>query len=239
MTSKKIAGIVPYFNDSANREYNKKEFLSHMNNEVCDVFLQDFDLANNITRAHAFNNGVKQAAQLGYEYVGLFDIDISLPIEALRDTVKSLGSNSIDVVYPFSGMPIETDLSIASAFKPYVLDKNLLQWLFDEELNFRVPYSFKTPELLGLAVCMRIDTFFEVGGENPNFIGWGFEDHERYIRYNTLGKSITRLPYQITHRSHDQGIRKHSLWKHNYWEMIKVNSMSVNELKEYIKLWTV
>lgn len=239
MASKKIAGIVPYFNDSANREHNKQEFLSHMNNEVCDVFLQDFDLANGITRAHAFNNGVKEAEQLGYEYVGLFDIDISLPIEALQETVNSLESKSADVVYPFSGMPIETDLSIASAFKPYVLDKNLLQWLFDEELNFRVPYSFKTPELLGLAVCMRTDTFFEVGGENPNFIGWGFEDHERYIRYNTLGKNITRLPYQITHRSHDQGIRKHSLWKHNYWEMIKVNSMSVNELKEYIKLWTV
>lgn len=235
--STKIAGITPYYIDSTQRSDNKLEYTKAMQNSVCDVFLEPFNLEKNITRADAFNLGVEKAITKGYEIIGLFDVDIKLPIDALNDTIKLLKSNSADIVYPYSGMPLETNPNISSKFKPYSIDKNLLAFLFNDNVDFELPYVFETKELLGLAVCMRTETFLEVGKENPNFIGWGFEDHERAARYETLDKQITRLPYQITHMSHDQSIRKHHLWKHNYWEMVKVTSMNKKELQEYIKTW--
>lgn len=232
----KLAAIVPFYPDSQDRIYNKNRFKKEMQSDICDIFFVDFDIANGVTRSAAFNKGVEVAVANGYKYIGLFDIDVLISKQAVQETIYTLASGKADVVYPFSGIPIETK-DVEQKFQPYTLNAGLLDFFFGETVNFDMPYEWDTPEMLGLVVCITAESYKEVGGENPNFIGWGFEDHERYERYKKLDKTIVRLNHTVTHMSHDQAVRNNISWKHNFWELCKIQSMTQHELKAYISTW--
>lgn len=48
----------------------------------------------------------------------------------------------------------------------------------------------------------NVKTYKEIGLENESFYGWGLEDGERYKRFETNKKNITRIKGNIYHLSH-------------------------------------
>jgi len=116
------------------------------------------------------------------------------------------------------------------------------------EINYH--HFFDPAHYPGLCFMFRTSSYFEIGLENENFITWGFEDHERFIRIEKLQKSIYYSPscgYHLWHprksdfyhkvtfiddkivKSFDNQIQKN--------ELIKINSMSSQTLLNYIKSW--
>jgi GR25 family glycosyltransferase involved in LPS biosynthesis len=76
--------------------------------------------------------------------------------------------------------------------------------------------------------------------ENQYMISYGPEDYERYERFKKLGFKLARIKGPLYHMDHHIGpdsSDKHSDFKNNEKEYLKVKSMSQEELKQYISTW--
>ena len=97
-----------------------------------------------------------------------------------------------------------------------------------------------TPGSFGGAVFFKKESYFEAGGENENFISWGPEDGERYIRFTKLGYKVERVKGSIYHMEHYRGpnsSHKNPYKAKNKREYELIASISKEELKEYINTW--
>ena len=92
---------------------------------------------------------------------------------------------------------------------------------------------------LGGAVGFKRSSFIEGGMENENFISYGAEDVERKVRFEKLGYKIGRTlgqnMYHINHYVGPNSSPNHPDFANNDREFNKVNAMSKEELKEYVK----
>lgn len=88
-------------------------------------------------------------------------------------------------------------------------------------------------------------TFKRIGGFNPNFKGWGYEDNEIIVRARKLNVPIfainTSKPF-LFHLPHISDVDKNTESNHisynlNREEFIRVSNSSQTELIEYIKSW--
>ena len=55
---------------------------------------------------------------------------------------------------------------------------------------------------VGGAFFSRTKAYRECGGENQAFVGWGWEDRERVVRFEKLGRRILRVPGDCFHLQH-------------------------------------
>ena len=96
------------------------------------------------------------------------------------------------------------------------------------------------PQVGGLAVMSK-EKFFESGGENENFVSWGSEDFERKIRWEKFGYRFQRVDGILYHMEHMRGTNSwldHPNYHKNKTEYEKVERMTGDELREYIKTWS-
>jgi hypothetical protein len=94
---------------------------------------------------------------------------------------------------------------------------------------------------VGGAVGFRRESFIEGGMENENFISYGPEDVERWLRFKKLGYKIERsLGGALYHIDHFVGIdssNKNMYFKANRGECERIEIMSPEELLIYVKTW--
>jgi len=96
---------------------------------------------------------------------------------------------------------------------------------------------------IGGFLAMTKQTFEDINGFNPNFIGWGFEDNEIICRAHRLGNVVTKSNTTgnvLYHLPHDDGTRDKSIHPHyeqNKEEFIKIQTMPIAQLKQHIKTW--
>ncbi len=79
-----------------------------------------------------------------------------------------------------------------------------------------------------------------VGMENENFISFGREDVERFVRFKNLGLTVHRENGNLYHMQHQRTLNstmRHQDAKGNYRECKKVVEMEVDELREYVNGW--
>ena len=161
--------------------------------------------------------------------VANYDSDILLPIESYINSTNMIskewvhpdveGGQPVKMIYPYGfgnyqlqchvGDEEVTDF-INSGFNFEAFNGNLREW--DAKYGF----------------CQFFDTeeYKKLGGENENFIAYGYEDDERFYRFNLLS-SVARLTEQVFHLEH--GRTKNS-WFNNphcednksLWELLKV-----------------
>ena len=116
------------------------------------------------------------------------------------------------------------------------------------EVNYH--HFFDPAHYPGLCFMFNTKSYFEIGLENENFITWGFEDHERFIRIEKLRKKTYYCPacgYHLWHPRKsdfynkvtfiDDKIVKSFDNQEQKNELIKVNKMSRNNLEDYICAW--
>jgi predicted glycosyltransferase involved in capsule biosynthesis len=143
----------------------------------------------------------------------------------LNYTVKNKITNSTEYLYDF----LET-----------FIDTTNIQTGFTNEL-----YHVANTKAVGGILFGYSDTFKSIGGFNPNFKGWGYEDNEIIVRarkfkvpiysINTAKPFLFHLPHI---REEDKNKENtHASYKLNEQEYLKITRFSLEQTLEYIKTW--
>lgn len=92
----------------------------------------------------------------------------------------------------------------------------------------------------GGAIFGVTEIYRACGGENENFLGWGWEDHERVARFQILGHRLQRAPGNFHHLSHPRGLTSSHQQGHynaNWEELGRIKNMSRSELEQEVGTW--
>ena len=161
--------------------------------------------------------------------VANYDSDILLPIESYINATNMIakgwvhpdveGGEPVKVVYPYGFGNYQLQCHVGDEQVTDFINSGFNFEAFNGRLrNWDAKYGF----------CQFFDTeeYKKLGGENENFIAYGYEDDERYYRFNLLS-SVARITEQVFHLEH--GRTKNS-WFNNphcednkkLWENLKV-----------------
>jgi len=160
-----------------------------------------------------------------------YDTDVLFKVSEYVNAANVINTNYGDVCFPYNGQFFDVPRSFYSTI-------NQTKSLDCVNLS---SCGLLSPSSVGGAIFWNKNKFIEIGMENENFKSWGFEDNERIARCRKLGLRIIRTPDVLYHMAHDKSINSgpHS---HFYWdnknECVKVESMSTEDLKSYIKTWS-
>ena len=158
-----------------------------------------------------------------------YDSDIILPIESYINATNMISKGwvhpdvengePVKVVYPYGFGTYQLQCHVDDEHVTDFINSGFNFEAFNGRLReWDAKYGF----------CQFFDTeeYKKLGGENENFIAYGYEDDERYYRFNLLS-SVARITEQVFHLEH--GRTKNS-WFNNphcednksLWEILKV-----------------
>lgn len=81
---------------------------------------------------------------------------------------------------------------------------------------------------VGGEVFGKTQIYRDCGGENENFVGWGWEDFERVSRLEKLGHRLLRTPGALSHFTHPRGATSSDSHQHyhaNWNEYQRVDAL--------------
>ena len=207
-----VTNIVLMEEDNKSRVLKRYNGISHIFTRTKDCVFHRTAIINKAVLNHVHT-----------PYFCNFDIDVYIKPENYVESVRLL--SEYNVVYPYNGKFYDIP-------NKYSLDHNFTPDKVTEQMGLVNPNSY------GGAIFFRTQDFIDGGMENEKFIGWGFEDNERYARFFKLGYAIKRLDVPIYHFSHPRGMNSNET-NPNYQcsvnEWNKVSIMSKDELEQYIK----
>jgi predicted glycosyltransferase involved in capsule biosynthesis len=178
--------------------------------------------------------------------VANYDSDILLPLESYINATNMIskgwvhpdaeGGEPVKVIYPYGYGNYQMQCHVGdnevtnfinSGFNFEYFNGHMRQW--DAKYGF----------------CQFFDTeeYKRLGGENENFIAYGYEDDERHYRFNLLS-SVGRIHEYVYHLEH--GRTKNSWFNNPYcednkkmWESLKVKGkdklLKYYEEVDYVK----
>jgi hypothetical protein len=170
-------------------------------------------------RTKMINEMVRQSDT---DIVVICDADVIIPEEQYHQSIELILQGS-DVVYPYN--------------KFIKLNKYQSNELRN---NTYILYDLQGIDSKGGMIFFNKESYINGGMENEKFMVWGYEDYERYSRFKKLGYKIEIIPGNIYHLYHHKGLNSIPLNEHyndNKIEFEKVNSMTKEELKEYVSTW--
>ena len=158
-----------------------------------------------------------------------YDSDIILPVDSYINATNMIlqgwvhpdveGGEPVKVVYPYGIGEYQYQCHISDEHATAFVNSGFNFKAFEGRLRkWDAKYGF----------CQFFDTeeYKRLGGENENFIAYGYEDDERYFRFNLLS-SVARMTENIFHLEH--GRTKNSWFNNPYcednktlWEQLKV-----------------
>lgn len=209
----------------------------------------------NISYIHNYNEGQHNKSKsynigLNRSKTGIIcflDIDCIISkqnIEKCIETLKQpssicIGYNGVAIYFKYDVKNKITDTS-----------ESLYEYLagFIDRDNIYIGYTnsdyhVANTKAVGGALFGYREVFKSIGGFNPNFKGWGYEDNEIIVRAKKLGIDIffinTSKPYllHLPHIDPDYREDSHPSYKLNEQEFLKINRFTKSELEEYIKSW--
>ena len=161
--------------------------------------------------------------------VANYDSDIILPLESYINATNMIskgwvhpdakGGEPVKIVYPYGYGDYQ--------WQCHVGDKEVTNFI-NSGFNFEYFNGHMRQWDAKYGFCQFFDTeeYKKLGGENENFVAYGYEDDERYFRFNLLS-SVARLNEYVFHLEH--GRTKNSWFNNPYcednkklWENLKV-----------------
>lgn len=137
-------------------------------------------------RYDAYNTAAKNSSA---EFIALADIDAIIPIWQMNQSLFLL-EDGADVVYPFN----------------HIINRHP-----DGTETDDWPKDF----VYGLMVMFNRQKFLDFGGENENFIGYGWEDLERYYRALNHDYVVERVEATAYHLTHPRNGFQNPYFNHN------------------------
>jgi hypothetical protein len=178
--------------------------------------------------------------------VANYDSDIILPLDSYINATNMIvkgwvhpdaeGGQPVKCVYPYGLGEYQYQCHISDEHATAFINSGFNFEAFNGRLRkWDAKYGF----------CQFFDTeeYKKLGGENENFIAYGYEDDERHMRFNLLS-SVARLTENVFHLEH--GRTKNSWFNNPYcednkklWEELKVKGkkslLKYYEEVDYIK----
>lgn len=248
--SSKLTIVMPVRIDSDERKANLHAVLSHISRLGCRVLVLEADSEPKLEqetwmssveylfikdespvfyRTHYINMLLRNA---GTDIVSVWDADILVSYEQVAEAI-SLIEQGCTIAYPYNG--------------EYVMlsdrDSDMTRKAFDiEYLKSRRMQSVFGRKFCGGVFFVHRERYFECGGENEHFTGWGPEDAERLRRVSILGHKVswtnTGQAYHLNHpRGKNSNFFEEEAAIRLRKELCKVCSMDQEELKHYIENW--
>lgn len=226
-------------------EDDKESFFEFLKNEKNTQYIFDYN-TNVYNKCRGYNLGLKNSTT---DIVCFLDIDCIVSYENIERAVQQvLADNSINIGYNGSCAYFEysiknridstTDINLYNFLDQFV-DKTKIYTLYR-----CADYMIASTRSVGGCLIGKRDTFKHIGGFNPNFIGWGYEDDEIICRarkfnipmyyVNTDKPLLFHLPHELTPHADKS---KHNHYEHNHNEAAKIGKMSLADINEYIKTW--
>jgi hypothetical protein len=174
-------------------------------------------------RTKYLNEGYKAATT---PFVVNYDTDVLFPVQAYLDARQLLIDNPDCVfAFPFDGRFYNLIGEVR---------KSVIETLDVENLGIAQGHWVHY-QSLGGAIFINKENYRQIGYENPNFVGWGYEDDERVARAQKLGYSIKRAPYILWHLDHP---RKGTFYESSQpFVLDYVKRLTPEQLREHIKGW--
>ena len=169
-------------------------------------FLKHYDnynvnvIENYEERCKAYNKAARESTA---KYIALADIDAIIPHAQMSDAILKL-DNGADMVYPYS----------------YII--NIHRNNQSNTNDWPEGYYY------GCMVLFNREKFLEFGGENQDFVGYGWEDLERYYRAINYGLVIDRVEGNCYHMQHPRNMVSNPYFKSNYKLMLREKNKCKN-----------
>ena len=164
------------------------------------------------------------------------DADIILTKTGLNSALSYLRDTNVDVVYPYGYG--ENQIQIHTRTGPLSVPCEKLVTCGESTMMLqKIGYgTMFWDAAYGQSIIYKTSSYKKMGGENENFISWGPEDVERYVRAVRLGFKVARIDTMIFHLEHPRGgdsSKQNSKFNHNeeLWE--KIQNMSDEQLVDY------
>lgn len=239
--------IIPVFVEHEDRLRNLKIAVKYLSALGCkNIFINEYYkespkardivssyISKNITNENFYNKmacGNEVFDSLcTKEIVCLYDTDVLIAKKDFIDCFNKLTSKEYDFAYPYNGKFYDIPNHIVNTLK-----EDLYTPIDVEDCILFAPASH------GGCVMFRRECFIEGGKLNPNFKNVGYDDDEINVRFSKLGYKKYRSNSPLMHMTHYRGETSYNYSKfvnHNGNECGKVNAMTVEDLKSYIKLW--
>lgn len=205
-------------------EADLKSKIDLLPDEVGRVFIEDSNLVFHRTK---YINILSMLVDT--KYLGVWDADVIVPIENIKQALDMLTTNQADMVYPYDGRfynipdDILDDYIKCGDEKIFVMDERMKSTSF-------IKHS------CGGAFMVNKQSYIDAGGENEKFTGWGPEDLERFKRWEILGYCVARLDGGIYHMSHPRNENSRYFDRKSKNRMLKALLETCNGNSSKIKL---
>lgn len=155
--------------------------------------------------------------------IGIWDADIIIPKEQIDRSIEAVKKGST-IVLPYNGNVRFLDRRESDVFY-----RNYAR-LPDSAAGYRI---MRRPSVGG-ALIVDKKKYWQIGRDNENIIGWGFEDIERIVRAEMLGAGIERADGVAFHLDHPVKDRPDSLTSYNRARFLDICRSSPEILLEEI-----
>ena len=218
------------------RDYFKTEIIVleadsqekvHLSEDILKIFREDHDPV--FHRTKYLNQMTNMAKTL---YLGIWDADVIGIPSQIDAGINLLRNGEANMVFPYN----RYFYAVPDSLKKLYLDNNCR---LDILMQSREYMSHMHGDWsVGGAFLVNRQAYVEAGMENEHFYGWGPEDAERYVRWDTLGYKIKRVDGPLFHMPHPRGITSlfasDNIEKRNRKEFLKICSMFSQDLMSYI-----
>ena len=164
---------------------------------------------------------------------------------SILDAVNKLRTCECYFAIPYDGKALffnqKTSEKIKTTNKIPRFSDHIYEFEEQIEHKFALNFPIKMFNHYGFCWIFNKKIYKKIGYDNPNMNGHGFEDLERYVRTKKLGFEIYHAKIGVAyHLWHPRNSEFYTLKSsNNMQEMIKVDELSIEELKIYIFTWSL
>lgn len=195
-----------------------------------DCIQKDFDTTIVVLEAGCYNNGMiqsmtediiyhfvedkdpifhktkylnKMAKEVKTDIISIWDVDIVIEAEQIKDSIVQLREGNYDIAYPYNGDMMDTSYILRNH---YFIHRDI-EFLKKHKDKMNTLYSVEgVIGAVGGAVFAKTEKYIEAGMDNEAFYGWGLEDGERHYRWLEFGYKIYRNKNCLFHLSHPRDL---------------------------------
>jgi len=197
-----------------------------MTGNVRKWFVEDHDPVFHRTRY--LNQMTRQATT---PYLSIWDADVIGIPSQLEAGVNLLREGKADMVFPYG----KRFYAVPKFIKELYANNDCRLDILEEAKEYMDVMPGDWP--VGGAFLVNRKAYIEAGMENEHFYGWGREDAERVVRWDTLGYRIKRVEGPLFHLPHPRKswFDSKETEIRNRGEFLRVCAMNPQQLKEYIR----
>lgn len=207
------------------KDESKIEFISSFEN-LKIKHIEEKNSSNEYHRTRQINEALSQVKT---KVVCNYDADVILPIKSYVVSEYLIQEGLFDVVYPYGFGKFQMQID-------RLFDRREFNQTFD--LGFiGEEYLRNERSEYGHCIFYNTDMYKSMGGENENFIAYGPEDTERYIRSFNFGFKINRVKDYVYHFEHER-TSSSSEDNLNYEKNLELfNTLKVKSPEEFLEYY--